>query len=71
MWANEEFDNIIYKALQNGNNQNNERKNMFYLLLRFLKHLATLDVRGGNDEKLFGGDHENAVQTVTDSTTIP
>ncbi len=44
---------------------------MFYLLLRFLKHLATLDVRGGNDEKLFGGDHENAVQTVTDSTTIP
>ena len=46
-------------------------KNMFYLLPRFLKHLATLDVRGGNDEKLFGGDHENAVQTVTDSTTIP
>ena len=71
MWANEGTDNIIFKALQNGNNKNNEKKNKFYLLLGFLKHLATLDVRGGNDEKLFGGDHENAVQTVTDSTTIP
>ena len=45
-------------------------KNIFVFLI-FLKHLATLDVRGGNDEKLFGGDHENALQTVTDSTTIP
>ena len=36
-----------------------EKRERTYFILNIFKHLATLDVRGGNDEKLFGGDHEN------------